>query len=55
MNVLLNRIDGDSPSIAHFQLYHCGLFMASTYMNRPLVMDVDARACAMMICACVQI
>jgi hypothetical protein len=50
-NVLLSRIDALCSSIGHFQWHHCGLSMASAYVNGSLLMDVDVRACIRMISA----
>jgi len=55
VNVLLSRIDVHSSSIARFQSSRCGLSMASAYGNGSLLMDVDARAFAMMISAFAEI
>ena len=55
MNVLLSMIDVHSTSIARFQSSHCGLSMASAYANGSLLMEVDARAFALMISAFAEI
>jgi hypothetical protein len=55
LNVLLSRIDVHSSSMACFQWSRCGLSMASAYVNRSLLVDVDARAFAMMISVFVEI
>ena len=55
MNVLLSRIEEHSFCIAHFQWSHCGPSMASADVNGSLMMDVDARALAMMISAVAEI
>ena len=55
MNVLLSRINVHSSSIARFQWFNCGLSMASAYVNRLLLMNVDVRAFALMISAFVEI
>jgi len=55
VNVLLSRIDVHSSSIAHFHSSRCGLSMGSAYVNGSLLMDVDARAFAMMISAFAEI
>ena len=49
VHVLLTRIDVHSSSIARFQWSGCGLSMATAYVNGSLLIDVDARAFAMMI------
>jgi len=51
VNVLFSRIDVHSSSIAHFQCSCSGLSMASACVNGSLLMDVDARALAMIISA----
>jgi hypothetical protein len=53
--VLLSRIDLHSSSMACFQWSCCGLSMASAYVNRSQLVDVDARAFAMMISVFVEI
>jgi hypothetical protein len=55
VNVLLSRIDVQSSSIARFQCIFCGLSMASMHVNGSLLMDVDARAFAMIISAFAEI
>jgi len=55
VNVLLSRINVHSSSIARFQWFNCGLSMASAYVNRLLLMNVDVRAFALMISAFVEI
>jgi len=55
VNVLLSRIEEHSFCIAHFQWSHCGPSMASADVNGSLMMDVDARALAMMISAVAEI
>ena len=55
MNVLWSRIDVHSSSIARFQCSRCGLSMASAYVNASLLMDVDVRACTMIISAFAEI
>jgi len=55
VNVILSRIDVHSSSIARFQWFRCGLSIASAYVNGSLLMDVDARAFALMISAFVEI
>jgi hypothetical protein len=55
VNVLLSRIDVHSSSIARFQSSHCGLSMASAYVNGSLLMDVNVRAFVMMISAFAEI
>jgi len=55
VNVLLSRINVHSSAIAHFQWSRCGLFMGSVYVNGSLLMDVDARAFAMIISAFLEI
>jgi len=44
-----------SSFIACFQSSHCGLSMASVYVNGSRLMDVDARAFAKMISAFAEI
>ena len=55
LNVLLSRMDVHSAFITHFQWSCCGLSMASVYVIRSLLMDVDARAFALMIGAFAEI
>jgi hypothetical protein len=55
VNVLLNWIDVHSSSIARFQLSLFELSMASAYVNGSLLMNVDARAFAVMISAFAEI
>ena len=44
-----------SSSVACFQWFHCGLSMASAYVNGSLLMDIDVRASVMIISAFVEI
>jgi hypothetical protein len=55
VNVLLSNINVYSSSIAHLHLSRCGLSMACPYVNGSLLMDVDARAFALMLSACAEI
>jgi len=55
VNVLLSRIDVHFSAIARFQSSRWVLSMAAAYVNGSLLMDVDARAFAMMISALAEI
>jgi len=55
VNVLLSTVDVHSSSIAHCQSSRCGLSMASGYVNGSMLMDVDARAFAIIISAFAEI
>ena len=51
MNELLYIINVHSASIACFKWFRCGVSLASTHVNGLQLMNVDTRACGMMLSA----